>query len=184
MNFVELETQIEHFVAMDEIESAIKLLLAHFHDHERLGEVILLSGIYHSLLKNTANGVVEFEEVQRTLNQLRISILNFIKLEAKAREMPLPVQQTTEDYLLSLTRITILWLLKTEDLYEEPLNMTNIHKLSGIKNRRHIAVCLYEMENNKLVNKVKIGKLTCWKLTDKGMAIAHELEQSLLFRKE
>lgn len=81
MNFQELETQIKELIAKDNIETAIELLTEYFQKDERLDEIILQSGIYFSAIKNHEKGVIGFEELNKTLKQLRANILSYLKSE-------------------------------------------------------------------------------------------------------
>lgn len=182
MHFSELETKIEHLIAIDDMESAIALLLLHFQDQTQLEELIILSGIYHSLRKDMHKGIVAYEEVQRVLNQLRISILEFTK---RAAALPLQQPQTiTESYFLSLARLTILWLLQPSAAETPAFSLSEIHQQSGIKSRKYIANTIYEMEQYDLVEKFKAENITYWKLAEKGVELLQEMKSSLIFKKE
>jgi hypothetical protein len=56
MNIQELTTKIRALIAKDEIEKAIKELSAYFKDDNRLDDIILQSGRYHSALKEKGKG--------------------------------------------------------------------------------------------------------------------------------
>jgi hypothetical protein len=81
MNIQELTTKIRALIAKDEIEKAIKELSAYFKDDNRLDDIILQSGRYHSALKEKGKGTVGFEEVNKILNQLRENILDLLNAE-------------------------------------------------------------------------------------------------------
>lgn len=182
MSFSELEAKIKQLIAIDEIESAIGLLLTHFQNNKKLEEIILLSGIYHSLMKDMAKGTIDYVEVQKTLNKLRASILDFMKKYVEsANATTIAIEN---HYRLSFTKICILWILYLEKDNPPTLNVSKIQAKSKIKNRKHIADSIYEMEKHNLVSKQKVETIICWKLTEKGVALAQEFEDSLLFRFE
>ncbi|GEM_PF-1895387 len=189
MNFQELETKIKHLIATDKVEAAIKLLLTHFHNDERLDDILLQSGRYHSTEDARRKGIIDFAEVQKTLSQLRGNILAFIRLEKE--EAALASESNTENlshadhtiahFRLSMASVCVIWILNTT--VNEPFGLTigHIHKLSKLKSRKVIVTSLQEMVKTNVINKQKVGQATHWKLADKGKVLAQELEHSLLF---
>lgn len=184
MNILEIETQVVHLVASDNIEAAIELLLLHFQEHERIKQVVLFSSQYHALQKDKSMGVIEWEEEQRRLNQLRINLLEFIKQEVKVITNVIDPKQTEAHYLLSLARIAVLSIINNPAYDATQCTISNVYKWSGIKSRKYIAAALYEMERDELAEKFKVGKTTCWKLTKKGKSMARTVEKSVLFQKK
>lgn len=179
MSFPELEATIKDLVKKNNIQKAIACLFTGFQDEENLENIILLSARYHSIENDYANGVIDYDAFQKTMNQLRINILSFIKKAVKPT--PLVTHSIENQYRLSLARICVLWILKQEQNDPPALNMSKIHALSQLKNRKYIAESIREMEQSNLINKCKVEKIICWKLTEKGVTLAQELEYSLLF---
>lgn len=182
MGSPELEAKIKQLIAADEIEAAIELLLIHFQNSKQLDDIVLLSGSYNALKKEVAKGTIGSIEVQKTLNKLRANIVDFITKQAKVA--PFATQSIENQYRLSLVRISILWVLYQEKHESPSLNITKIQALSQLKNRKHIADAIYEMEKYNLVRKEKVETIICWSLTEKGVALAQEFENSLLFKLE
>lgn len=189
MNFQELETKIKHLIATDKVEAAIKLLLTHFHNDERLDDILLQSGRYHSTEDARRKGIIDFAEVQKTLSQLRGNILTFIRLEKEEAALERAsntsnlsnADHTIAQFRLSLASVCVIWILSTA--VNDPLGLTigHIHKLSKLKSRKLIVTALQEMVKANVINKQKVGQATHWKLAEKGKVLVQELEHSLLF---
>jgi hypothetical protein len=96
MNYRELESQIQELIAKDEMELAIDLLREYFSKKDELKEILLQSGRYHALRKDHNNGTIEYALVQKTKNQLRESILDFIKTQEEEEKFRDQVFQPDE----------------------------------------------------------------------------------------
>lgn len=188
-----LELQIKQLIAKDELEQAIQLLSAHFHNNSKLDEILLQSARYHSLLRDQRKGIVDYLEVRKTLNLLRADVLAFLKLElteertsvseevskeVAEQEKPISISQKLR---LSLARLSVLWILKKENNSPKGVTISGIHKKSKTKSRKNIYESIVEMEQGALIEKNKIGNRTYWKLTEKGKNLAEEFETAFLF---
>ncbi len=178
MSFPALEETIRDLVKKDDLEKAIAHLFAHVQNEENLEQITLLSARYYSLQNDDTNGIIDYEAFQKPRNQLRINVLSF------AKKSITPAHTIENQYRVSLTRISILWVLYQEKKDPPSLNVTKILALTQLKNRKYVADSIYEMEKYDLVNKQKVEAITCWKLTEKGVALAQEFANSLLFNLE
>ncbi|MCB0555300.1 MAG: hypothetical protein KDD02_17265 [Phaeodactylibacter sp.] len=183
MTYQELEIQINNLIAKDEIEAAIALLSTYFSGHEALKDIVLQSGRYHSLRRDQRSGVVDYATVQQTLNQLRASILEFVR-SVKSANLPGHGIQTTADikhrivaeFRPALAKVAVLLLLKRK---EAALTITEIYQLSRVKSRKHIHEVIKIMEELELVEREKRERINYWKLSQKGRKLAMDVEQTI-----
>ncbi|MDX1943513.1 MAG: toll/interleukin-1 receptor domain-containing protein [Saprospiraceae bacterium] len=85
-----------------------------------------------------------------------------------------------EEWKDALARICVLMLLNQTGTAFGGYNISDIYKLSNIKSRKRIYEVVKEMENAMFIEKNKVGKVTFWKLTQKGKKIAEEFYDILL----
>ncbi len=97
MNFSELEIQIKDLIAKDEIEEAIGLLTKYFRGNNRLDDIVLQSGRYHSLRKDQIKGIVDYAEFNNSLNQLRANILSFLKSQEEESDFKSKIFQPAKE---------------------------------------------------------------------------------------
>lgn len=181
MDFIELEQQIRTLISKDEIAAAIDLLNISFEDQEGIDAIILQSGRYHSLKKEQLNGTIDFDTLQTSLNQLRANILAFVNTQKEMDRLdanPRKSNTIKHDLKLSMARISILWLLVDTQQSEDGLSITEICEQTNVESRRNIHQSLEEMADGELVEKIRIGKNTFWKITEKGVTIAEQFEDS------
>lgn len=178
MTYQEFEIKIHSLIATDEIEAAIQLLCKYFHKHASLNKILLQSGRYHALKKDQFNGIVDHATVQQTLNQLRVNILEFVRLEKDGWVDSIPVHTIRSTLKSSVARTTVLWILHHDS---NGLTVTQLFERSRTKSRKYIYQAIAELETNDLVEKIKKGRVTRWKLSEKGRKLTKEFENSLLF---
>jgi len=179
MNFTELEQQIRTLIAKDEIAAAIDLLNESFEDQEGIDAIILQSGRYHSLKKEQLNGTKDFDTLQISLNQLRANILSFLNTQKELVRANLSKSNTIKhDLKLSMARISILWLLFDTQHNEDGLSIKEIGDQTNTESRKNIYESLEEMADGELVEKIRVGNNTFWKITEKGVTIAEQFEDS------
>ncbi len=181
MNLIELEQQIRTLIAKDEIAAAIDLLNNSFEGQEGIDAIILQSGRYHSLKKEQLNGTIDFDTLQTSLNQLRANILSFVNTQKELlRNSANPYKSNTihHDLKLSMARISILWLLVDTQQDEDGLSIKEICDQTKTESRKNIYESLEEMADGELVEKIRIGNNTFWKITEKGITTAEQFEDS------
>jgi len=187
MKYHDFETKIRALVAADELKKAIDLLVTYFEDNPKLDEIIIKSGNYNALKKDQRLNIVSHEEVQRNFNKLRLSILEFVRLE---KENQILQKNTSErqnkryDSLFkhSLARLCVLCILKTEAI-QDGLTIKKIQEKSKTKSRMWIVKSIHEMVEYGLVERLEPGKFVHWRLTKKGLVLAEQMKDSLLFEK-
>ncbi len=184
MTYPELEIQINNLIAKDEVEAAIALLSRYFHGDEKLQAIVLQSGRFHSLKKDQRNGVIDYATVQQHLNQLRASILDFVRSHKGSPLLEESPEKTdsgkTVDlktaYLASLARITVVLALKEAP---EGMAITGIQQVTQVKGRKYVVQALQEMEEAGWVEKRKEARAAYWNLSEKGSKMAEEFGRSL-----
>ena len=181
MNFTELEQQIRILISKDEIAAAIDLLNNSFEGQEGIDAIILQSGRYHSLKKEQLNGTIDFDTLQTSLNQLRANILTFVNTQKEMDQIGGNSNKSNtikRDLKLSMARISILWLLVDIQQNEDGLSITEIREQTNVESRRNIHQSLEEMADGELIEKIRVGNNTFWKITEKGLTIAEQFENS------
>ncbi len=181
MNFTELEQQIRTLISKDEIAAAIDLLNNSFEGQEGIDAIILQSGRYHSLKKEQLNGTIDFDTLQTSLNQLRANILTFVNTQKEMDQIDGNSNKSNtikRDLKLSMARISILWLLVDIQQNEDGLSITEIREQTNVESRRNIHQSLEEMADGELIEKIRVGNNTFWKITEKGLTIAEQFENS------
>ncbi|MCO6477615.1 MAG: hypothetical protein J5I94_13375 [Phaeodactylibacter sp.] len=184
MTYHELELQINNLVAKDEVEAAIALLSRYFHGDEKLQAIVLQSGRFHSLKKDQMNGVIDYATVQQHLNQLRASILDFVRAHKGSplpEESPEGAASGSEGdiktaYRASLARVAVALALREAP---EGMAITGIQRVAQIKSRKYVVQALQEMEKSGWVEKRKEGRAAYWKLSERGSKMAEEFGRSL-----
>lgn len=181
MNLTELERQIRILISKDEIAAAIDLLNDSFEGQQGIDAIILQSGRYHSLKKEQLNGTIDFDTLQTSLNQLRANILNFVNNQKELmRNSANQCKSSTinHDMKLSMARISILWLLVDTQHDEDGLSIKEIVDQTNTGSRKNVYESLEEMADGELVEKIRVGNNTFWKITEKGVTIAEQFEDS------
>jgi len=191
MNLLKLELQIKELIAQGDIETSIHLLSEHFQNNPRLDEIILQSGMYHTLRRDQMQGIITYTEVQQKLNQLRANILRFIKLEAKKADSIAESSKSTtnqskdESYdqklWHSLARLCVLQLLRAVPEQPPGWTVSAIFQKSGVQNRKYVFQALDEMETADMVLKFRIDGTTYWKLSEAGEQMIDAFQSSVIF---
>lgn len=96
MNYQELESQVKELIAKDELEQCIQILSEYFSKSDRLDEIILQSGRFHSVRKDHQKGTIGYPEFEKVSNQLRENILDFVKSEEENSKYKNRVFQSDE----------------------------------------------------------------------------------------
>ena len=159
----------------------------YFSENPNLDEIIIQSGMYHSLRKDQRLGIIDSSEVQRNLNQLRLNILEFVRCEKENQESLNGEDKQKKGrydslFKQSLARLCVLCILKKEE-ESNGLTIKELQEKSKTESRMWIVKSLHEMEEYGLLEKLKIGKFTNWKLTKTGLLLAEKMKKSLLFEK-
>ena len=181
MDFIELEQRIRTLIAKDEIAAAIDVLNTSFEDQEGMDAIILQSGRYHSLKKEQLNGTIDFDTLQTSLNQLRANILSFVNTQKELAHIGANHSKSNtikQDLKLSMARISILWLLFDTQQNKDGLSIKEIVDQTNTESRKNIYESLEEMADGELVEKIRVDNNTFWKITEKGITIAEQFEDS------
>lgn len=181
MKLIELERQVRTLISKDEIAAAIDLLNDSFEGQEGIDAIVLQSGRYHSLKKEQLNGTIDFDTLQTSLNQLRANILNFVNTQKELVHTDANLRKSNtikHDIKLSMARISVLWLLVDTQQDEYGLSIKEICAQTNTESRKNIYESLEEMADGELVEKIRVGNNTFWKITEKGITTAEQFENS------
>jgi hypothetical protein len=79
MNFEQVEKNARDLVSKNKLQDAIALLSDFFADDEDLDNLLIQLANYNALLDNQVKGIVDYKEVELTLNKLRAQLLQFLR---------------------------------------------------------------------------------------------------------
>jgi len=95
MNETELKSKIRKLIGEDNLDSAIELLTENT-KHEKVDDIIIQQARYNQVKKDSINGTVPLEEINRELNALRKNLLSFIRSEDLIIDKQEQQEQTVE----------------------------------------------------------------------------------------
>jgi len=160
MNETELKSKIRKLIGEDNLDSAIELLTANT-KHKKVDEIIIQQARYNRVKKDSINGTVPLEDINRELNALRKNLLSFIRSEdliiAKQEQS---VEFSIDDFKESLA-------IAFNDL-DQPITIAEMMKISNLKSRKLLIDFLNELSNFELVDKQRANNKTSWKLNIEG----------------
>jgi hypothetical protein len=187
MDFNELDTKVKNSIAAGELGEAIKTALEFFRYDERAYELIGLSRRYHAVEAERRKGGIDYEEAQKTGNQLTTDLLGILRLEREERTLLTTDNQNNESkpsafsqLPLSMASICILLVLNKIENQATGLSISQIYRLTKVKSRKNVYITLQEMVKEQVIEKTKIGTTIHWKLAEKGKQMAAEVEMALL----
>lgn len=172
MNEAELKSKIRKLIGEDNLDSAIELLTVNT-KHKKVDEIIIQQARYNRIKKDSINGTVPLEEINRELNTLRKNLLSFIRSEdlmisTQKQTVKFSMDNFKESFAISFTKVkTAEIFLEHYDL-DQALTIAEIMHLSKLKSRKILFDFLNELSDFKLIDKCKADDKTVWKLNVEG----------------
>lgn len=182
MTETELKDQVRRLVAADNLDDALSLLAEHLADPQKLDDITLQIARLNELKKVRANGMIGHSEISQGLNQLRSTLLWYLRTETLTVKIPLAgkestLQQFEEQMALSVTRWRVAEALAAEFPLEAGLTITEIQQKSRLKSRKLVVDFVNELVSAALLEKTK-GDKTRWRLNEKGKAILKKIVEA------
>lgn len=182
MTETELKDQVRRMVAADHLDDALGLLVQHLADNHILDDITLQIARLNELKKVRANGTISHAEISQGFNQLRSSLLSYLRTEILIIKVPPParahgLQQLQEQMALSFTRLRVTQVLTSELSPMQGMTITEIQQHSRLKSRKLIVDFLNELTSAALLEKTK-GDKTRWRLNEQGMTILRQIVES------
>ncbi len=176
MNESDLKNQVRRLVAEDNLDTALQLLIDHSSDLETLDGIIIQLARFNQVKKVEANGTIAHSEINNELNKLRSNLLSYIRTENLVVKAPSDnpersAENFEERLALSLTRVKVAGVFLSNLQTLEGLTITVIQQQSKLESRKLVVDFLNELTIAGLVDKVKEGKKTLWRLNVKGEKI-------------
>ncbi len=173
MNETDLKNLVRQQIAADSLDTALQLLIDYTSDHEKLDGIIIHLARFNQIKKEEANGTIAHSEINNELNKLRSNLLAYIRTENLMVNPPLPsTQKSLEAYeeclALSFTRVKVAQVLMSNFQALQGLTITDIQKESTLISRKLIVDFINELNTQGLVEKIKEGGKTIWRINEKG----------------